>query len=152
MTQSGPTLNIGLAPGSGNVNIQTLEAVVTLPALDSIDLDGVINMTLQGFNQSRLSANVQGVSRLFSDSIMIGELTAGVTGVSQLDFGSVRPFGTVDIDVSGVSTATLNMDIDSSLSGSVTGVSSLNYYGTNVAVNVTVGPEASLNKLGETRP
>ncbi|NNE35569.1 MAG: hypothetical protein HKN13_10040, partial [Rhodothermales bacterium] len=152
VTQSGPTLNIGLLPASGDVNIQTLEAVVTLPVLEVIDLDGVVNVTLHDFIQTQLVANVRGVGRLFSDSIMIGDLTAVVSGVSQLDFGNVRPLSTVSIDVSGVSAATLNMAVGSSLTGFVTGVSSLNYYGTDVSVDVEVGSDSSLTKLGETRP
>ena len=39
--------------------------------------------------------------------------------------------------MSGVSNATLNMDIGSSMTGSVAGPSTLFYYGTNITVNVT---------------
>ncbi len=152
VTQSGATLNIGLQPATGQVNIQTLEANVVMPVLADIDLDGVIHVTLRDFDQAQLQASIRGVSRLFSDSIMIGNLSASVAGVSQLDFGNVRPLGTASIDVSGVSKATLNMNVGSTLSGSVTGVSSLDYYGTNVSVNVTVGTGSTLNRLGETRP
>ena len=152
VTKSGSTLTLELLPGDGQVDIQTLEADIRLPSLAIIDLEGVINVTLIGFNQEFLVANLSGVSRLFSDSITISELIADVTGVSLLDFGNVRPMSAATIDVRGVSTANLNMDVGSSLAGSVTGVSNLNYYGTNVSVDVIVGDDSSLTKLGETRP
>lgn len=152
VTQSGTVLNIGLRPATGNVEIQTIEAVVTLPILARIDLDGVINATLNDFSQPQLQASVRGVSRLFSDSMSIGSLSAEVLNVSQLDLGNARPLTTAALDVRGVSTATVNMNVGSSLTGTVVGVSSLNYYGTNVAVNVTVGTGSALNRLGDTRP
>ena len=88
---------------------------------------------------------------------MINDLTASVSGVSQLGFGDIRPIGNANIDVSGVSQATLNMDVGSALKGSMgtgqgTGVSTLFYYGTNVTVNVTTDLLSSVIKLGETRP
>ena len=152
VTQTGDTLNIGLLPASGNDNIQTIEAVVTMPALTAINTQGVIDTTLNDFSQPQLRIDLSGVSRLYSDSISIGALTANVIGVSQLDLGDARPLNTANIDIAGVSTATLNMNIGSTLSGSVTGVSSLNYYGTNVVQNLTIGAGSSLNRLGETRP
>ena len=152
VTQNGATLNIGLAQGTGNANIETIRAVVTLPQLNTINLDGVIDVVLNDFNQTQLGVDVDGVSRLRSDSLMVQSLNARVAGVSQLDFGDVRPIGSATIDVSGVSTATVNMDIGSTLNGSVMGPSSLFYYGTDVSVNVTASGLSVLRKLGETRP
>lgn len=152
VTQTGSVLTIGLLQGTGNDNIQTIEANVTLPVLNAIDLDGVIDVSLNDFVQSDLDVSVGGVSRLRSNSLMISELTASVSGVSQLDFGDVRPVAIAGIDVAGVSTATLNMGVGSSLNGSVTGPSSLFYYGSNVSENVTVGGLSVLSRLGETRP
>jgi hypothetical protein len=120
--------------------------------LNSINLDGVINVKLNDFSQTQLTATVGGVSRLHSNSLMINDLTANVAGVSQLDFGDIRPLGNADINLSGVSTATLNMDIGSTISGSVSGTSRLYYYGTNVTVNVTTGALSSVERLGATRP
>ncbi|MDH4047077.1 MAG: DUF5666 domain-containing protein [Gammaproteobacteria bacterium] len=152
VSQTGSNIRIGVGPEPGNDRIETIEAVVTLPVLDSIDLDGVINVKLNDFSQTQLTATVGGVSRLHSNSLMINDLTANVAGVSQLDFGDIRPLGNADINLSGVSTATLNMDIGSTISGSVSGTSRLYYYGTNVTVNVTTGALSSVERLGATRP
>ena len=155
VTQTGATLNIALFDGSGNIT--TLDAIVTMPVLDRIDLTGVVNAHLNDFDQAQMTINVGGVSRLQGDALRIGDLTANVSGVSQLDLGGIRPIAEASIDVGGVSQATLNMDVGATMTGSVgtgqgTGVSTLFYYGTNVAVNVSTGLLSSVVKLGETRP
>jgi hypothetical protein len=157
ITQTGARLNIALLQGQGDNNIETLEALVTMPVLDRIDLTGVVNATVQDFNQSQMTVNVGGVSRLEGSALTIGNLTANVSGVSQLNLGNIRPLTSANIDISGVSLATLNMDTGSMLTGSVstgqgTGTSTLFYYGTNVSINVATGPLSSVVKLGETRP
>ena len=155
VTQTGSRLNIALLPGDGN--IQTLQAFVTMPVLNSIDLSGVVNARLNGFNQTQMTVNVGGVSRLRGNALVIGTLTASVSGVSQLDFGNIRPLGSANIDVSGVSQATLNMGVGSTLSGTVatgqgTGTSTLFYYGTNVTADIAKDSSSSVVRLGETRP
>ena len=155
VTQTGATLNIALLDGNGNLS--TLDAYVTMPVLDRIDLTSVVNATLNDFDQAEMTINVGGVSRLQGNALRIGHLTANVSGVSQLDLGGIRPITEANIDVGGVSQATLNMDVGSTMTGSVgtgqgTGVSTLFYYGTNVAVNVSTDPLSSVKRLGPTRP
>jgi hypothetical protein len=155
VAMNGANLTVALRPGDGM--IETLEARITMPVLDSIDLTGVVNARLYGFDQPDMTINVGNVSNLAGDSLRIGHLQATVSGVSRMDLGDIRPIGQADIDVSGVSQATLNMDVGSRLSGSVstgqgTGASTLLYYGSNVALDVVTGANASLVWLGETRP
>jgi hypothetical protein len=114
-------------------------------------------VTLKDFNQMQMTVNVGGVSLLRGEGLLIGDLTATVSGVSLLGFGDIPPIGNATVDVSGVSQATLNMGVGSTLSGSVrtgqwTGVSELFYYGTNVNENVTTDSLSRLAQLGETRP
>ena len=76
---------------------------------------------------------------------------------SFLDLGGSRPLAFADIDVGGVSQATLNMDVGSTMTGSVstgqgTGASVLYYYGTNVNVDVTSDWLSRVIRLGGTRP
>lgn len=155
VTQTGSSLSIALATGDGNFD--TLQALVTMPVLNAIDLTGVVNANLRDFNQSLLTVSVGGVSRLRGDGLTIGDLTANVGGVSELDFGDIRPIGNATIDIGGVSQATLNMDIGTMITGSVgtgqgTSESTLYYFGTNVTVDVTTDPLSSVVKLGETKP
>ncbi|NCF23303.1 MAG: hypothetical protein GWP60_02090 [Gammaproteobacteria bacterium] len=155
VTKDGTTLTIALLSGDGQ--IETLDARVTMPVLDRIDLTGVVNARVYGFDQAEMAINVGNVSNLRGDALRIGHLHANVSGVSRMDLGDIRPIGQADIAVSGVSQATLNMDVGSQLSGSVstgqgTGASALYYYGSNVVLDVVTGANASLIWLGETRP
>ena len=155
VTQVGSRLTIALQPGNGR--IRTLEAVITMPALDRIDLSGVATARLYDFDQSQMTINVGGVSYLRGSGLRVANLTAAVSGVSRMDLVDVRPIGNANINVSGVSQATLNMDVGATMTGSVgtgqgTGVSTLFYYGTNVDVNVTTDFLSSVVWLGHTRP
>lgn len=155
VSKSGTTLTVALQTGNGM--IETIEARVTMPVLDQIDLTGVVNARLQGFDQPAMTINVGNVSNLRGDGLHIGNLQARVSGVSRLDLGDTRPLGAASIEVSGVSQATLNMGVGSALRGSVstgqgTGSSALFYYGSNIALDVVTGHNAALIWLGETRP
>ena len=155
VTQSGSRLDIALGSGSGDIH--TLHASITMPVLERIDLDGVVVVTLKDFQQSQMTVNVAGVSVLQGDALWIDQLTANVSGVSVLNLGNVRPIDYADINVSGVSVATLNMDVGSTLTGSVgtdqgSGISSLFYYGTNVNLDLTTGFLSSVIRLGATKP
>ena len=155
ITQTGAVLNIALEQANGNLT--TYAAFVTMPVLDKVDVTGVANVTLNGFNQSQMDLRLASVSHLTGNALTIDNLTADVSGVSRLDLGDIRPIGYADIRVSGVSQATLNMGVGSTMTGSVatgqgTGTSSLFYYGTNVAVDVTTDSSSSIVRLGATKP
>ncbi len=151
--QAGDTVSFGLN------NTQLYNVIVMMPVLNQIDVgaNALANVTLKDFDQMRMTVNLGGVSVLRGEGLLIGDLTATVFGVSTLDFGDIRPIGNANIDISGVSQATLNMAVGSTLAGSVrtgqgTGVSKLFYYGTNVNVNVTTDALSILTRLGDTRP
>ncbi len=155
VTQTGTRLSIALLPGNGS--IRTLEAFVTMPVLNRIDLSGVVTARLYDFEQPRMTINVGGVSFLRGNGLGIGNLTSSVTGVSRMDLVDIRPIDDADITLSGVSQATLNMDVGATLTGSMrtgqgTGASALFYYGTNVDVNVTTDFLSTIVRLGDTRP
>jgi hypothetical protein len=153
VTQNGDTVTFG------NDKTQILDAVVTMPVLNRVDVatDALANVALRDFNQVQMTVNVAGVSVLRGEELVISDLTSTVSGVSLLDFGDVQAFQNANIDISGVSQAILNMAFGSTLGGAVstgqgTGTSTLFYYGTNVTVNVTTDPLSLVVRLGETRP
>jgi hypothetical protein len=154
--QDGDTIRFEPAPGN---TLRLFTAVVTMPILEQIDVaaNSLANVTLRGFNQPRITVNIGGVSLLRGDALVINDLTASVSGVSLLDFGNISAISTARIDISGVSQATLNMGVGSTLSGSVstgqgTGVSRLFYYGTNTTLSVTTDAQSIVTRLGDTRP
>ncbi len=151
-SQEGDTVTIG------GENGQLLSAYVTMPVLNRVDVGSgsIARVSLRDFDQPQLTVNVAGVSRVQGEGLAIGSLRANVTGVSMLDLGETRPIGSADVDISGVSQATLNMAIGSILTGSVrtgqgTGESRLFYFGTDTAANVTTDVLSRVVRLGETR-
>jgi hypothetical protein len=152
VVQTGDTVSIGLN------NAQMLNVVVVMPVLNLIDVgdNALASVTLKDFDQVQITVDLGGVSILRGEGLLIGDLTATVSGVSLLDLGNISPIGNANIDISGVSQATLNMGVGSTLAGSVstgqgTGESRLYYYGTNVDVNVTTDALSILTRLGDTR-
>lgn len=156
VSQNGATLTVNLLLGDSQID--TLQAFVTMPVLRRIDLSGVVlQSVLRDFNQTEMIVNVGGVSQLRGEGLVINDLTATVSGTSELDFGGIAPIGNAEISISGVSRATLNMDVGSTLTASVstgqgTGISKLFYYGTDVNLNISSDSSSSVERLGETHP
>ena len=153
VTQDGDTVTLG------GDHTQLFSARVTVPALNQLDVDAeaLAHVTLRNFDQAQLSVNVAGVSSLRGEGLRIGTLMATVSGVSWLDFGDIRPIGNAHIEISGVSQATLNMEVGSTLTGSVTtgqgtGESRLFYFGANVTETVATDSLSRVLRLGDTKP
>ena len=126
-------------------------------SINQVAANALAYVTLQNFDQAQMAIELGGVSSLRGEGLRIGDLNATVSGVSSLDLGDVGPIGQASVDISGVSQATLNMTVGSTLTGSVrtgqgTGESRLFYYGTNAAVNVTTDSLSRVIRLGDTRP
>ncbi len=153
VSQDGDTVTFG------GDNGQLLSAFVRMPVLNRVDVseDSIAHVTLRDFDQLQMEINVDGVSSVRGENLVIGGLAATVNGVSLLDLGGIRPIGSATVHISGVSQATLNMEVGSTLTGSVrtgqgTGESTLFYYGTNAIVNVTTDIQSNVIRLGDTRP
>jgi len=156
VTQDGDT--VSFAPPLAN-ELALYTASVTLPTLARIDIatGSLANVMLRELAQAQMTVNVDGVSQVHGEALAINALNADVAGVSLLNLGDIDPIGAAVVAISGVSQATLNMGVGTSLSGSVstgqgTGRSRLFYYGTNVTVNVTTDAQSIVTRLGDTRP
>jgi len=144
-------LEIGIRSGAP-YEVDTLEARVSLPALNRLTVIGLSYADLNNFTQTSLDLNVIGLSFVRGQALAIGSLTAAVNGASFADLDDIEPLQHATVNVSGASYVTLNMGEGSTLAGSVTGASSLQYYGTNVTVNVTTDATSTVRRLGDTRP
>lgn len=150
--QDGATVSLG------SDSTRIFHAQITMPVLDSISVQSgsIADVTLSDFNQMQMDIFLSGVSALSGERLMIPALNATVSGVSSLDLGNSHPTQGAHIDISGVSSATLNMDLGANVTGSVTtgqgtGVSRLYYYGTNVDVDLTRDSKSRIIRLGGTR-
>ena len=131
--------------------IDALAARIGLPLLQRLTVIELSRADLSNFTQPSLDLNLGGLSMLRGHSLAIDRLMATVFGGSLLDLGGVQPIQDAVVDISGASNVTLNLAPGSTLTGSVTGASSLQYYGTNVTVDVTTSGMSTVRRIGASR-
>ena len=139
-----------LSVESGNYNFSTLNARVSLPALTSIKIVGAARADLSGFSQQQLDVAIIGVGRVAGTSLWIDELDLAVIGTGGVDFGNAGPFQYAHVALNGVNESTLNMDVDATISGVLIGITKLNYWGTNVNLDVAKIGLSKIKRLGAT--
>ncbi len=146
----GNTLHVGL---QGTIeDVKTIRARLSMPVIDHFISAGVVRTVVSGFDQQSIDVDLSGVSVLAASDSTFSDVTASASGVSILNLGNIRPVSSTNLSISGVSKATLNMAVGSSLSGSVTGASALLYYGTAVSLDVTTELSSTVMRLGDTKP
>ncbi len=150
--EEGQLLIVGFEPGP-EIDSQTQEVAITMPTLTSINLAGLTSGTISGFNDSVLDVHLAGIAVLEAQNLRYDFLTADVAGVSNLLMKDVRPLPAANLNVAGVSSATVNMMDHAVLTGRVAGISTLSYYGSNVIIDVFIEDEfSSVRRLGDSRP
>lgn len=141
--QIGKTLNIGLK--TANYSNVRYEATITMPLLLNLELSGASKGDISGFDSTNpLRLELSGASRVFG-SIETGDCDFDISGASVIELnGSGKdadidasgasnvkladfPINNAEVDLSGASSATLNLDgiLDADLSGA----SDLKYLG-----------------------
>ena len=108
-----------------------MTAVISLPALNAIDIAGVADADVAGIDSENFRADLAGVGDL-NLSGSCGRLDASVSGVGDLDARELK-CRDVDVDVSGVGEA--SVFASSSADASVGGIGSINIYGSPAQVN-----------------
>mgnify|MGYP001817315409 CR=1 FL=1 len=145
--KEGPTLVLGVKPDPFNAS--TLKARVTLPALNSIEILGMGSATLTGFNQHSLAVSILGTGRVQGDSMWIDELNLKVVGTGGVDFGDIGPLQYANVGLDGVNESTLNMAAGSTIKAVLMGITKLNYWGSNVYLDVAEIGFSKVKWLGE---
>ncbi len=149
--EEGQLLIVGFEPGA-EIDSQTLNVAIVMPTLASISLAGVTVGTISGFSGSVLEVWLAGVATLEGQNVSYDLLMANVDAVSVLLMEDVSPLPAADVNVSAVSSATVNMMDNGVLTGTAITTSSLSYYGSNVSVIVTTDLTSTVNRLGPSRP
>ncbi len=150
--EEGQLLIVGFEPGP-EIDSQTQEVAITMPTLTSINLAGLTSGTISGFNDSVLDVHLAGIAVLEAQNLEYDFLMADVAGVSNLLMEDVRPLPAANVNVAGVSSATVNMMDNAVLTGRVEGISTLSYYGSNVTIDVFIEDDfSSVRRLGDSRP
>ena len=146
----GTILRVGFVPGS-DIRATTLEAVVTMPALERVELDGSNHVDVVGFDGSTLDVDLLGSNLLRARDSAYDFLTAHVNGSVLFEFVEVVALPAGHIEVSGNSNVSLNMMDFATLTGSVMGTSTLGYYGDNLNLSLAMGNSATVVRLGASR-
>jgi hypothetical protein len=117
-----------------------MTARVVMPALDEIELSGASKVEMSGFAGKEIEINASGASQLVAKECRYDELDLRVTGAGSADLSGLTATD-AQVQITGAHSVTLTM-AGGTLSGSVTGASSLRYYG-SASENVrTAGPSS----------
>jgi len=149
--EEGQLLIVGFEQGV-NVESQTLIVEIVMPTLASINLAGVASVTITGFSGSVLEVRLAGVATLEGQNLSYDLLMANVDAVSVLLMEDVSPLPAADVNLSSVSSATVNMMDNGVLTGTAIETSSLSYYGSNISLMIDTDLTSSVTRLGDSRP
>ncbi|MBT8076964.1 MAG: DUF2807 domain-containing protein [Gammaproteobacteria bacterium] len=148
--RDGSNLSIGFLPGS-DVRADTLRAVVQMPVLEELILIGSNNVETSGFSGSVLRVSSNGSNVLDSAGLEFDLIMADAFGDSLLDFTNISPAPGAHFELSGSTTAVINLMNSANVTGTLAGTSALSYYGSDIFFDLTLAPTASVTRLGDTR-
>ncbi len=148
--EEGQLLIVGFEAGS-NIQSETMTVEIVMPTLESMSLAGATVATISDFSGSVLEVQLAGVATLEGQNLSFDLLMANVDATSVLLLEDVSPFPAADVNLSAVSSATVNMMDNGVLTGTATATSSLSYYGSNVSVIVATDLTSTVNRLGPSR-
>lgn len=165
VSKEGKTLSLGLEQGVSLTGDVTLEASITLPDIEGLDLSGAARASLSGFRSSGdLSIRLSGASSVDGDveagsteidasgasKVGLEGTATGLTlvgsGASSLDLADFA-VDTAGVTLSGASNATLNVQerIDPV---DISGASKLRYLGDPSLGNVRTSGASTVDKIG----
>lgn len=136
---------------AGDIRATTLEGVVTMPRLTAVEVINSAVVTMAGFVGSFLEVSLSGSANLEGANNRIDFVGATLSGSSRLQFRDIAPVPSAHIELSGSSSATINMASGGTLTGIASGSSNLFYYGDSLFVSVDAVDTASVVRLGASR-
>ncbi len=149
--EEGQLLIVRFEPGS-EIDSQIMDVAIVMPALESISLTDESVGTVSDFSGSVLDVELAGVATLEGLNLSYDLLLADVVAVSALLMEDVSPLPAADVNVSAVSSATVNLMDNAVLTGTATAASTIGYFGSNVSVLVVNDLSSSVTRLGPSRP
>jgi hypothetical protein len=132
-----------LTTENGSFSNMTLQATITMPSLEKIDLSGSSNGTFSGFSSNRLQLDLSGSSELIGTSNTANHLIVDLSGASELDLEEMSS-SEAEMTMSGASEASITLDGTGVLSGNLSGSSTLNYCGTPTQNTVTTNRQSTV--------
>jgi hypothetical protein len=105
-----------------------LQATITMPALESVDVSGASFVAFSGFDGGTLELDFSGAGQLRGTASRFDRLELDMSGASAIDLSEV-PVTDANVDISGAGNIKLQM-AGGRLTGDLSGASSLEYTGT----------------------
>jgi hypothetical protein len=129
----------------GGRDDETLEATITMPALEGIDLAGASELTLSGFSGDQLDITASGANEINGSNGSYRELALVVSGAGDVDLDEM-PVDDARVVLSGAGDIKLNMN-GGVLAGSVSGAGHISYRGTVRQENVVTSGFSSVDAV-----
>ncbi len=144
----GETLDIDITPGtsisSGSLRPLTLRVEIAMPELRELELSGAAEGVVTGFTFTEVFVlDLSGASNVVIDGTADDMILRG-SGASNADLSNFR-VQNADVDLSGASEATIN--VDGRLDADLSGVSTLLYIGEPTLGNIDVSSLATIRKI-----
>lgn len=144
----GETLDIDITPGtsisSGTLRPLTLRVEIAMPELGELELSGAAEGVVTGFTFTEVFVlDLSGASNVVVDGIADDMILRG-SGASNADLSNFR-VQNADVDLSGASEATIN--VDGRLDADLSGVSTLLYIGEPTLGNIDISSLATIRKI-----
>lgn len=127
----------------GGGDHETLEATITMPALEGIDLSGASELSLSGFSGERLEITASGATEIDGRNGSYRDLQLIVSGAGDVDLDEML-VNDARVVLSGAGDIKLNMN-GGVLSGSVSGAGHITYRGTVREENVVTSGFSSVD-------
>ena len=137
VAREGDTLHLGYDGrwrGNFDSDEGSLQATITMPALETLRFSGMSQLSFSGFDGSRLSLDAEGAGNVRGAASRFDSLLLDMSGFGNIDFSDVAVTN-ADVDLSGFGNVTLRM-AGGRLRGDMSGFGSLEYYGTVSEENV----------------
>lgn len=132
---TGDTLRLRVRPGARGVNAG-LAATITLPDLESVEVDGSAEVRLERFDLDELEIEVDGAASITGVDNTVTELIVDVDGAASVDLAESRIVH-AEVDLDGAARVGLFMD-GGELTGEIDGLGSVTYSGAVADVDVDV--------------
>lgn len=143
----GDRLRLGLESGaSWKESAGPVSADIVMPELAEVDARGAAMLEVSGFQGERLEIDVAGAVRLTGRDGRYDELELSVAGAGDIDLRGMAVTD-ADVDLAGASKVTLTMN-GGTLSGTMAGAGSIEYYGTVAREAVRAAGAANVRRGG----
>ncbi len=120
----------------------TLQAAITMPSLTKIKLSGISECVFSGFSSNRLKVVMSGTSHLTGENGTINNLSLKLSGSSDLNLKKITSTN-AKVRLKGTSHAIISLN--GTLTGRLSGASTLDCYGTPTKNTITTSGTSEIN-------